>query len=51
MTFVCMIIVLVGVALLLPNTLCTGNGSFNSPQATIISILMLIGYGGLPFYR
>ncbi|NWJ26079.1 calcium:proton antiporter [Rhizobium sp. RM] len=45
-TFISMILILVGVALLLPNTLSTGNGTFTPVQAVVLSVLTVIGYGG-----
>ena len=50
-TFISMIVVLVGVALLLPNTLTTGNGTFTSLQAITISVLTVIGYGGFLYMQ
>lgn len=50
-TFISMIVVLVGVALLLPNTLATGNGTFTSLQAVTISVLTVIGYGGFLYMQ
>ncbi len=50
-TFISMIVVLVGVALLLPNTLATGNGTFTSLQAITISVLTVIGYGGFLYMQ
>lgn len=43
-TLLSMIIVLIGVALVLPNTLTTGNGTFTPSQAIIISLLTGLGY-------
>lgn len=43
--FISMTVVLVGTALLLPNTLSTGNGTFWPSQAIVLSILTVLLYG------
>lgn len=43
--FISMTVVLVGTALLLPNTLSTGNGTFWPSQAIVLSVLTVLLYG------
>ncbi|CAN7585310.1 MULTISPECIES: calcium:proton antiporter [Rhizobium/Agrobacterium group] len=44
-SFIAMTVVLAGVALLVPNTLPAGNGTFTALQAIVISLLTVIVYG------
>lgn len=41
-----MTVVLAGVALLVPNTLPAGNGTFTALQAVVVSLVTVIVYGG-----
>lgn len=43
--FISMTVVLVGTALLLPNTLSTGNGTFWPSQAIVLSVFTILLYG------
>jgi Ca2+:H+ antiporter len=45
-TFISMILVLAGIALLLPNTIGEHDGTFGTAQAIMISVLTVVGYGG-----
>ncbi|MQB11587.1 calcium:proton antiporter [Agrobacterium sp. ICMP 6402] len=44
-SFIAMTVVLAGVALLVPNTLPAGNGTFTALQAIVISLVTVIVYG------
>lgn len=44
-SFIAMTVVLAGVALLVPNTLSAGNGTFTALQAIVISLVTVIVYG------
>ncbi|MBD9390651.1 calcium:proton antiporter [Agrobacterium sp. AGB01] len=45
-TFISMILVLAGIALLLPNVIGARDGTFTNEQAIMISLLTVAGYGG-----
>ncbi|MCM2454754.1 calcium:proton antiporter [Rhizobium sp. CG4] len=45
-TFISMILVLAGIALLLPNVIGVRDGTFTNAQAIMISLLTVAGYGG-----
>lgn len=45
-TFISMILVLAGIALLLPNVIGARDGTFTNAQAIMISLLTVAGYGG-----
>ncbi|WP_313614517.1 calcium:proton antiporter [Rhizobium sp.] len=45
-SFIAMTVVLAGVALLVPNTLPAGDGTFTALQAIVVSVVTVIVYGG-----
>ena len=45
-SFIAMTVVLAGVALLVPNTLPAGDGTFTALQAVVVSLVTVIVYGG-----
>jgi len=45
-TFISMILVLAGIALLLPNVIGARDGTFTNAQAIMLSLLTVAGYGG-----